>query len=60
MIELAKLYRALNSAENDAVIKGHARGEELQAALLHITNALEALDAPLEDEELVAFVKTLG
>lgn len=60
VIELAKLYRALNSAENDAVIKAHARGEELQAALLHITNALGALDAPLEDEELVAFVKSLG
>ena len=60
VVELAKLYRALNSAENDAIIKGHARGEELQAALLHITNALEALDAPLEDDELVAFVKTLG
>jgi hypothetical protein len=57
--ELAKLYRALNSAENDAVIKAHARGEELQGALLHITNALGALNAPLEDEELVTFVKTL-
>jgi len=57
--ELAKLYRALNSAENDAVIKAHARGEELQGALLHITNALGALNAPLEDEDLVAYVKTL-
>lgn len=57
--ELAKLYRALNSAENDAVIKAHVRGEELQGALLHITNALGALNAPLEDEELVTFVKTL-
>jgi hypothetical protein len=60
VVELAKLYRALNSAENDAAIKAHVKGEELQAALLHITNALSALDVPLEDEELVAYVKAIN
>ena len=58
--EASKLYRALNSAENDAAIKGHAKRDELTAFLLHMTAGLEALGAPLEDEELVAFVKTLN
>jgi hypothetical protein len=60
VVEGAKLYRALNSAENDAAIKGHAKRDELTAFLLHMTAGLEALGAPLEDEDLVAFVKTLS
>jgi hypothetical protein len=60
VVEGAKLYRALNSAENDAAIKGHAKRDELTAFLLHMTAGLEALGAPLEDEDLVAFVKSLN
>jgi hypothetical protein len=60
VVESSKLYRALNSAENDAVIKAHAKRERLQAFLMHLTKGLEALGAPLEDEDLVAFVKALS
>jgi len=59
VIELAKLYRAGMSAENDAVIKAHAFGEEITAALEAITTALQALNAPLEDEDLKAFMKSM-
>ena len=58
--EASKLYRALNSAENDAAIKAHVKRDELTAFLLHMTAGLEALGAPLEDEDLVAFVKALN
>jgi hypothetical protein len=60
VVELAKLYRALNSAENDVAIKNHAKRDHLVRALEQITNALAALGAPLEDEELVAFVKSIA
>jgi hypothetical protein len=60
VVEIAKLYRAGMSAENDAVIKNHAFGEEITAALESITTALQALNAPLEDEDLVAFVKSVS
>ena len=60
VIELGKLYRALNSADNDAIIKGHAKSLELQAALLDITRGLKALGAPVEDEALVTFMKTVA
>ena len=60
VVEGAKLYRALNSAENDAAIKAHVKRDELTAFLLHMTAGLEALGAPLEDEDLVAFVKSLN
>lgn len=60
VVEGAKLYRALNSAENDAAIKAHAKRDELTAFLLHMTAGLEALGAPLEDEDLVKFVKSLS
>jgi hypothetical protein len=60
VVESSKMYRALNSAENDAAIKRHSKREQLQAFLMHLTKGLEALGAPLEDEELVAFVKSLG
>jgi len=60
VIELGKLYRALNSAENDPVIKAHAKKKELEAVLLHVTNGLKALDAPLEDAELKDYMKSLA
>jgi hypothetical protein len=59
VIELGKLYRAGMSAENDAVIKAHAFGEEITAALEAITTALQALNAPLEDEDLKAFMASV-
>ena len=60
VIELGKLYRALNSAENDPVIKAHAKKAELEAALLHVTNGLKALGAPLDDEELKKYMDSLA
>jgi hypothetical protein len=59
VIELGKLYRAGMSAENDAVIKAHAHGDKITAALEAITTALQALDAPLEDDDLKAFMKSV-
>lgn len=56
VIELGKLYRAGNSAENDAIIKAHANGDKIVAALEAVTTALKALGAPLEDDELKAFM----
>ena len=56
VIELGKLYRAGNSAENDAVIKAHVNGDKIVAALEAVTNALKALGAPLEDDDLKAFM----
>ena len=60
VIELGKLYRTLNSAENDPVIKAHAKKAELEAVLLHVTNGLKALGAPLEDEELKKYMDSLA
>jgi hypothetical protein len=59
VIELAKLYRAGMSAENDPIIKAHAFGEEITAALESITTALQALNAPLEDDDLKAFMASV-
>ena len=59
VIELGKLYRALNASDNDSVIKAHAKRAEIVAALEHITAALTALDAPTEDEDLAAFMKEI-
>jgi hypothetical protein len=59
VIELAKLYRAGMSAENDAVIKAHAHGDKITAALEAITTALQALDAPLEDDDLKKFMASV-
>jgi hypothetical protein len=56
VIELGKLYRAGNSAENDAVIKAHVNGDKIIAALEAVTTALKALGAPLEDDDLKAFM----
>ena len=60
VVELGKLYRALNSADNDAVIKAHAKGQELQDALVDVTKALQSLGAPTEDEDLVGFMKSIA
>lgn len=60
VVELGKLYRALNASDNDAVIKAHNKRAEIIAALEHITKALTALDAPLEDEALVDFMKAVA
>jgi len=60
VIELGKLYRSLNSAENDPVIKAHAKKKELEAVLLHVTNGLKALGAPLEDSDLKKFMESLA
>jgi len=60
VIELGRLYRALNSAENDPVIKAHAKKKELEAVLLHVTNGLKALGAPLEDSDLKTFMESLA
>jgi hypothetical protein len=59
VIELGKLYRALNATDNDAVIKAHAKGQELQDALVDITKALKTLGAPVDDEALVTFMKSV-
>ena len=60
VIELGKLYRTLNSAENDPIIKAHAKKAELEAVLLHVTNGLKALGAPLDDEELKKYMDSLA
>jgi hypothetical protein len=60
VVELGKLYRALNATDNDAVIKGHAKSLELQAALVDVTKALKTLGAPVDDEALVTFMKAVA
>ena len=60
VIELGKLYRSLNSAENDPIIKAHAKKKELEAVLLHVTNGLKALGAPLEDSDLKKFMESIA
>ena len=60
VVELGKLYRALNASDNDAVIKAHDKRDQIVAGLEHITAALTALDAPTEDEDLVKFMKEVA
>ena len=60
VVQLGILYRALNSAENDAVIKAHAKAKELQDALVDVTKALKTLGAPVDDEALVTFMKAVA
>ena len=57
VVESGRMYRALNNAQNDAIIKNHAKSKELQAFLVEITRGLKALNAPTEDEDLVKFMK---
>jgi hypothetical protein len=42
------------------VIKAHAKKAELEAVLLHVTNGLKALGAPLDDEELKKYMDSLA
>lgn len=60
VVELGKIYRMLNATDNDAVIKAHAKGKELQDALVDVTKALQSLGAPTEDEDLVTFMKAVA
>ena len=60
VVELGKLYRALNATDNDAVIKAHAKSKELQDALVDVTKALKTLGAPVDDEALVTFMKSVA
>ena len=60
VVQLGILYRALNATDNDAVIKAHAKGQQLQDALVDITNALKSLGAPTEDEDLVKYMKSVA
>jgi hypothetical protein len=57
VVESGRMYRALNNAQNDAIIKNHAKAKELRAFLVEITRGLKALNAPTEDEDLVKFMK---
>ena len=59
VIEIGKVYRAGVNADNDAEIKAHGKSKQIQAALLHITEALKALDAPTDDELLKSFMESL-
>jgi hypothetical protein len=59
VIESGKLYRMLTAPDNDAKIKGHVQGDKLVVFLEHLTAGLKALDAPLEDEDLKAFMKSV-
>jgi hypothetical protein len=58
VIEIGKVYRAGVNADNDAEIKAHGKSKQIQAALLHITEALKALDAPTDDELLKSFMES--
>jgi ribose 5-phosphate isomerase RpiB len=60
VVELGKLYRALNAADNDAIIKAHVKGKELQNALVDVTNALKSLGAPTEDADLKDFMEAVA
>ena len=60
VVELGKLYRMLNATDNDAVIKAHAKGQQLQDALVDVTNALKSLGAPTEDADLVDYMKAVA
>jgi len=60
VVEQGTLYRAWTSAANDQIIKDHAKSAQIQASLVHLTKALEELGAPLDDEELAAFMKKVA
>jgi hypothetical protein len=59
VVELGKLYRTGINPENDAKIRNHPRGVEVISALEHVTHALKALNAPLDDEELKNFMYSM-
>lgn len=58
VIEIGKVYRAGVNVDNDAEIKAHVKSKQIQAALVHITEALKALEAPLEDDDLKSFMES--
>ena len=58
VIEIGKVYRAGVNADNDAEIKAHGKSKQIQAALVHVTEALKALDAPTDDDDLKAFMES--
>lgn len=58
VIEIGKVYRAGVNADNDAEIKAHGKSKQIQAALVHVTEALKALEAPLDDELLKSFMES--
>ena len=60
VVEAGILFRALNSTDNDAVIKAHEKSQELKDFLLVLTDGLGKLGAPTEDEDLVKFMKTVA
>jgi hypothetical protein len=60
VVEQGTLYRAWTSAANDQIIKDHAQSKKIQASLVYLTKALEELGAPLDDEELAAFMKQVA
>jgi len=59
VIEGGKLYRMLTSTEKDTVIKNHPKGDRLVGFLEHLTSGLKVLGAPLDDEELKAFMYSM-
>jgi hypothetical protein len=58
VIEIGKVYRAGVNADNDAEIKAHGKSKQIQAALVHVTEALKALEAPTDDDDLKAFMES--
>ena len=58
VIEIGKVYRAGVNVDNDAEIKAHGKSKQIQAALVHVTEALKALEAPLDDELLKSFMES--
>ena len=60
VVEQGTLYRAWTSATNDDAIKKHPKSARIQASLVHLTKALQELGAPLDDEELAAFMKKVA
>ena len=48
--ELLTLYRYLNSAQQDSVIKAHVERVKIEAGFLHITNGLNAMGIDLTED----------
>jgi len=60
VVDQGTLYRAWTSTTNDETIRNHPKSKQIQASLVHLTKALEALGAPLDDDELVDFMKKVA
>ena len=48
--ELLALYKYLNSAQQDPVIKAHVERVKIEAGFLHITNGLNAMEVDLTED----------